>query len=198
MAKIFFDRSHAIPNEESRILEVEKMIGARLPEDYRNFLLHNNGAEPGVEGYEDKPVFVRVQWPEGEPAKACGDVHNLDAPELLLENWVDWSILQTSDLRWRITNDEGSVPTDTIVIWRDPGSNFFLLGIRKHNYGKVYFQARAYLRFDANDNVTYDGIAFVANSFTEFIQMVEPDPDDYEAWVEADRPHLPLESNQSQ
>jgi hypothetical protein len=43
MVKILFDQTYAIPNEESRILEVEKMIGARLPDDYRIYLLKNNG-----------------------------------------------------------------------------------------------------------------------------------------------------------
>ncbi|MCU7816549.1 MAG: SMI1/KNR4 family protein, partial [Candidatus Thiodiazotropha sp. (ex Rostrolucina anterorostrata)] len=174
---------------------VKKMIGARLPDDYRAYLLNNNGQWPYLEGYEEKSVFVRLQWPEGEPAAEGGEITYLHDPQVLAE---DRDEQETFDIRWEIENDEDSVPTDTLVIWRDPFSNFFLLGIRKHNYGKVYFQARAYLRFDANNNVTHDAIAFVANSFTEFIQMVESDPDDYEAWKAAGRPHLPLESNQSQ
>ncbi|MCU7850506.1 MAG: SMI1/KNR4 family protein [Candidatus Thiodiazotropha sp. (ex Lucinoma kastoroae)] len=195
MAKIFFDRTYAIPNEKSWVIEVEKMIGARLPEDYRAYLLQNNGAEPRIEGYEERMIFVRLQWPEGEPAKAGGEIADLAEPQVLAE---DRDEQETSDIRWQIEHDEDSVPTDTLVIWRDSGSNFFLLGIRKHNYGKVFYQARSYLRFDANDKVTHDAIAFVANSFTAFIQMIEPDPDDLEAWRAAGRPHLPLESNQSQ
>jgi hypothetical protein len=194
MSTIIFDKSRAVPNKKSRIVEVEKMIGAQLPDDYRTYLLQNNGARPRVGGHEEKSVFVRVQWPDGEPAKSCGNVHVLHEPGLLLENWEHWSIQMANDLRWIITNVEG-IPKDTLAIWDDPGSNLFLLGIRKHNYGQVFYQAREYIRFDANGNVTHDGIAFVANSFTEFIQMVEPDPDDYEAWVAAGKPHLPLESD---
>ncbi len=194
MANIFFDRNYAIPNEENRILEVEKMISARLPTDYRIYLQKNNGARPYVKGYEKRGVFVRLQWPDNEPAKACGELADLNEPGLLLENWEDWSIQMANDLRWIIVNVEG-IPRDTLAIWIDSGSNPFLLGIRRHNYGKVFYQARAYLRFDANDNVTHDGIAFVANSFTEFIQMIEPDPDDLEAWRAEGMPHLPLESD---
>ncbi|MCU7850509.1 MAG: SMI1/KNR4 family protein [Candidatus Thiodiazotropha sp. (ex Lucinoma kastoroae)] len=192
MAKILFDRTYAIPNEESRIVEVEKMIGARLPEDYRTYLKVNNGAEPQIEGYEKKPVFVRLQWPEGEPAKAGGDEAYLHDPQVLAEDRDEQEI---GDIRWQIEHDEDSVPTDTMVIWCDPGLNFFLLGIRKHNYGKVFFQARSYLRFDENNQVTHDAIAFVANSFTAFIHMIEPEPEDWEAWEAAGRPHLPLESD---
>ncbi|MCU7817264.1 MAG: SMI1/KNR4 family protein [Candidatus Thiodiazotropha sp. (ex Rostrolucina anterorostrata)] len=200
MAKILFKQTSLVPKEkshiiESRIIEVEKMIDARLPDDYRNYLLQNNGAKPRVEGYEKKPVFVRLQWPEGEPAKAGGDEADLHDPQILLEKWKEWSDHDVLDIRWQIEHDEDSVPTDTMVIWCDSGSNFFLLGIRKHNYGKVFYQARSYLRFDANDKVTHDAIAFVANSFTAFIQMIEPAPDDLEAWEAAGRPHLPLESD---
>jgi hypothetical protein len=194
MANIVYDRTYEIPNEKSRIIEVEKMIGIRLPDDYRTYLLQNNGVQPCIEGYEKKPVFVRVLWPEDEPAKAFGDEQILAEPQILAE---DKDEQETLDIRWQIENDEGSVPTDTIVIWRDPGGNFFLLGIRKHNYGKVYFQARAYLQFDPNGNVTHDAIAFVANSFTEFIQMVEPEPDDWDAWEAAGKPHLPLKSDKN-
>jgi hypothetical protein len=192
MAKIFFDRTHAIPNKESRIIEVEKIIGTQLPKDYRAYLKANNGAVPRIEGYEERMVLVRLQWPVDEPAKAVGEIADLHDPQILAE---DRDEQETFDIRWQIENDEGSVPTDTIVIWRDSGGDFFLLGIRKHNYGKVFFQARDYLRFDENDTVTNDAIAFVANSFTELIQMIEPEPDDWDAWEAAGMPHLPLESD---
>jgi hypothetical protein len=191
MSKILIDRNYVIPNEESRIREVEKMIQAKLPDDYRTYLLNNNGGRPFVEGYNERGVFVRLQWPEGEPARACGELADLNEPGLLLENWEDWSIQMANDLRWIITNVEG-IPQDTLAIWTDSGANPFLLGIHKHNYGKVFYQARAYGRFDNNDNATHDGIAFVSNSFTEFIQMIEPDPDDIEEWRAAGMPHLPL------
>ncbi|MGD9170260.1 MAG: SMI1/KNR4 family protein [Candidatus Thiodiazotropha sp.] len=195
MTKILFDRTYVIPNEENRILEVEKMIGARLPDDYRAYLKESNGAEPRIGGYEEKPVFVRLHWPEGEPANAVGEYADLAEPQILIDKWKDQNDQDVYDIRWWIVNGDDSIPTDFIVIWRDSGSNFFLLGIRKHNYGKVFYQARGYLRFDENDTVTHDAIAFVANSFTEFIQMIEPEPDDWDAWEAAGMPHLPLESD---
>ena len=73
MTRVLLDTSKLIPNEESRVRELEKMVGARLPEDYRHYLLHANNARPYIEGYDGYYLLVRVRWPEGSPASEEDD-----------------------------------------------------------------------------------------------------------------------------
>lgn len=195
MVNIFIDKSKVVPNDERRIAEVEKMIGARLPEDYRQFLFVANGVRPRVLGYEDRPVFVRVRWPIDAPGRVTGGEQMLHDPGRLLENWQDWSLQRASDLRWTLNNVE-RLPKDFIAIWDDPGGNFFLLGIRKQNYGKVFFQDNDFCSLDADGKAIEDSLAFVANSFTDFIQMIEPEPDDWDLWEAAGKPRLPLSTEE--
>lgn len=198
MTRVLLDTSKLIPNEESRVRELEKMVGARLPEDYRHYLLHANNARPYIEGYDGYYLLVRVRWPEGSPASEENDTQLINVPEILVENWRDPSPEATRDIRRTLTNAV-FWPKDNhwIPIWNDPGGNYFLLGVRKHNYGKVFYLDRGYIEFDSDGNyVNDDPIAFVANSFTEFIQMIEQAPDDWDLWEAAGKPRLPLSTEE--
>ncbi len=191
MPKIVLDTKQAIPNDESRIAEVEKTIGARLPEDYRQYLLMANGVQPYISGYEDCYIFVRVTWSDNAPGKVTGDEQLLNSPGCLLEDWPNKNSGYTNDLRWTLANVE-KLPKDFIAIWDDPGASLFLLGIRKHNFGKVFYQEKGFFQLQSNGNAVEESLAFVANTFTEFLQMLEPAPDDWDLWEAAGKPKLPL------
>jgi len=193
MTTVLLDSSKLIPNEESRVRELEKMIGTRLPDDYRHYLLHANNARPYIEDHDGYYLLVRLLWPDGSLV-GKDDTALINVPGILVENWQD----DSSDIRWTLTNAV-FWPKDNhwIPIWNDPGGNYFLLGVRKHNYGKVFYLDRGYIRFDSNGNyVNDDPIAFVANSFTEFIQMIEQAPDDWDLWEAAGKPRLPLSTEE--
>ncbi len=191
MSKIVLDTKQAIPNDESRIAEVEKTIGVRLPEDYRQYLLMANGVQPYISGYEDCDVFVRIIWPDNAPGKVTGEEKLLADPGRLLENWPSENSGYTNDLRYILANIE-RVPKDFIAIWDNPGRSLFLLGIRKHNFGKVFFQDLDLWKLQSNGNAVEESLAFVANTFTEFLQILEPAPDDWDLWEAAGKPKLPL------
>jgi hypothetical protein len=84
------------------------------------------------------------------------------------------------DLEYCLKAFRGRIPSDTIAIGRDPGGSVFLLRISAARKGEVLFWRRGYENTERPGGE--ENVGFVASSFTGFLEAVEPEPDDWEAW----------------
>lgn len=148
---------------EENIVVLESAIGARLPEDYRKFLLAVNG------GYIDEGLWYDGINPEGRRIEGgveaiCG-LRN-DSRLSLEENRADYQ-----------TEDDMRIPRDVLGIMHDPFGNVICLGVQPPQVGKVYYWNHDNEFHDED----YDGTAntaknlcLLANSFTDFIGILGP------------------------
>jgi hypothetical protein len=67
-----------------------------------------------------------------------------------------------------------ALPADLLPIAFDAGSNQVLLGISGMRKGKVYYWAMDFAPVEDLPEPTYDNIAFVADSFTDFLKKLRP------------------------
>ena len=102
---------------EIEIIALEEKIGAEIPDEYRGFLLSNNGGRPepdGVEvpGYDE--TDVQILFGLGRSIRS---------------SCIDWNM---ESLRTRL-------PELAIPIASDSGGNVFCLSIKKGSQGSVFY-----------------------------------------------------------
>jgi hypothetical protein len=146
------------PTTPEQIRAAEQVIGVRLPEEYRQYLLSHLGGHPAPDNF-------RVQW-SGQDWAEGNEINSvawmLSPYDGKDENLVDY-----------YKTHVGRVPDDTIPIARDPGSNLILLGVSGPNKGKVFFWQRDYeVDPGSGDVPDYSNVGHVADSFDEFINSL--------------------------
>jgi hypothetical protein len=195
MNQINYRTERIIPTTEQRIKIFEELIGSPLPQDYRTYLELYPGADPYIEGQNADGYFVRIKW-NNKYSDALEDYALLESPYMLIDDPNDEENMRRwNDLRYAYRVFKERIPEDTIIIWDSGGADRFLLGIKNSNKGKIYFWSWNNEEYNEGAPATYGNIAFVANCFSDFIQLIEPEPDDWDAWEAAGKPHLPLESD---
>lgn len=129
-------------------LEVfERKCGCQLPDDYRSFLLLNNGGFPSPDC---------VQFEEGGK-KTAADVFCFLA--------IDDNRPGVS-LEWHYETYSGRLPKSTLPIARDSSGNLWLLNLGTENTGSIYFWDHgSYDTFDETDLANWP---LVARNFREF------------------------------
>lgn len=105
---------------QSTIEAFEASIGVGIPEDFRKFLLMNNGGEPvkaefSIEGWGETLVHVFYGLDTGYKAY---------------------------DIDWSRSNFEDVLPKEVIPIACDPGGYLICLGLEGNARGKLYFWDR--------------------------------------------------------
>jgi hypothetical protein len=136
-----------------RLFEFEQKYRMRLPEDYRSFLLENNGGSPSPEIID----FIQHGDKQSDIVNNLYGIHNG-------EYWAS--------LDWHIKMLEDRVPAGFLPIGDDPGGNFYLIGVAGEHSGKVYFwdhENEAQLHDTEPD---LENMSFIANSFTEFLNKL--------------------------
>ena len=166
---------------ESDLGIFEAKIGVQLPHQLRSFYLHWNGGLPyPIETPEYKSVWIRLHWNGNQEAAIVGPATSLSALfKINAEPAVDFLNM------WNIVKP--SLPQDVLCFAPDPGGSLFLIGIKDYNLGKIFFWESSYqANIGEGETPNYDNIAFVANSFTEFLLALREEPDDGESledWV---------------
>jgi len=169
------------PVSEGELTVLEALIGYKLPSQLRSFYLHWNGGLPyPTDIPEDKSVWIRLLWSKGAEAARVGTATSFEGLFRINANpSVDF--LRT----WNDYKD--SLPQDVLCFASDPGSSLFLIGIKDYNLGKIFFWESSYqANIGEGETPNYDNIAFVANSFTEFLLALREEPDKGESledWV---------------
>jgi cell wall assembly regulator SMI1 len=135
----------------AEIIEVESEIGLVLPEDYRNFLMLHNGGNP------DPSLFPLT----GDPLNPYGILRRLYCicpgdPLNLIDNYF-------------LTKDR--LPNGILPIGEDSFGNLICIGLLQNNFGKIFFWDH-----EEEINQINKNIYFVANSFTELLNMLVREP----------------------
>lgn len=136
------------PTTNADLDEVERVIGARLPQPYREFLRAHNGGQPSPEAFPFK------SGKDGSHLNVFFAVNDPEPMYDLARGYAGWS---------------RQVPHDLLVIAFDAGGSLVTLGIKGERAGKVYFWALE----DAPqppDPASYENVWLVADSFDEFVE----------------------------
>jgi hypothetical protein len=148
---------------EYDVLRFEQAVGCRLPEDYREFLLIFNGGQTSL----DQVVFPIDD--SGNDTTILNSFCKLNSPQGNLEKTHD-----------RLKNDD-EFPRDLLVIGYDDGGSRVCLVIHGDRRGEIWFNDRLDPHEPKRRLAWYDrkrDFKKLANSFTEFIQMLRPYDED--------------------
>ncbi len=169
------------PLSESDIKTFEAKIGICLPSQLRHYYSHWNGGLPCPADIPDnKSAWIRLIWAKGVeaaqvgPATCFSGLHEINSsPSVDFLNM--WNIFKPS------------LPQDVLCFGPDPGGSQFLIGIKDYNLGKIFFWESSYqANIGEGETPNYENIAFVANSFTEFLLALREEPNHgelLEDWV---------------
>ena len=136
------------PITEAQLIEFEQYVDAKLPEDYRRFLLDCNGGYPD-RAYsfipeENAPIIVDYFYGIGD---------------------------SVNDMKRVYDDYEGVLPNGFISIGDDPGGDEFILGLSESEHeGQVFFWLHDQPHDEEMEN-TY----FISNSFNEFFDDLKED-----------------------
>jgi hypothetical protein len=133
------------PLDEVTLARFEKAIGARLPEDYREFLRRYNGGQP------EPGTFTFVE--RGHETESTVQFFLVVGPH------EHHGIQRTL----RHLRAEG-FPADLLPIAEDPGGNFVCMALGGSDRGSLYFWNH---EAPPEDNLK---MPLVAPSFTEFLR----------------------------
>jgi hypothetical protein len=159
MVKIEGSRRFGALTEE-RLAEFEHQMSARMPDDYRSFLLQHNGGKPNP----DTVDFVL----EGEPTSSdlqylCG-IHRG-------EYWAS--------LTGHVKMFSARIPAGFLPIGYDSGGNQYVLGLEAPHRGRVYFWDHE-MEADEGEVPTMENMSLVAESFSSFLEGLREYDDDEE------------------
>jgi cell wall assembly regulator SMI1 len=149
---------------EKNISEFEKQFNIKLPDDYRAFMLKNNGGTPEEDWAFD---FVDITT----NTKTDSDIQNFFVI-------YDEETYKDDDLRksYRILRENGEVPVGILPIADDPGGNLICLSVSDKNYGEVFF-----CDHELEDPDTgYLVMSVIAESFSKFIDNCYSCPIEYD------------------
>jgi hypothetical protein len=135
-----------------RLATLESEWDCHLPDDYRAFLLANNGGEPDRWDY-GIPFLER-----GEPSEA-----GLQVVFGIQEPWES-----PANILWVLEAYAGRLPDGFLPIARDPGGNLLVLRVRGEPVGQVWFwDHEGEHRVSGEEPLA--NMSWVASSFTEFV-----------------------------
>lgn len=160
-----FDRSGP-PITERDVERVERLVGCRLPEDYRTFLLKYNGGTPRPSGFQVVKERLGTQEVRVE------GFYRITEDDFNLELAIKFS------RRPRQADDDYEFPADAIRIGSSEGADI-LLFVRGLRAGQVWLKDHA-----EDHGNPMEGMSFLASSFDEFLKKLVPDEFDEPPFVE--------------
>lgn len=126
------------------LIEFEKTNSLKLPEDYKRFILEQNGGEPKNKHHRKTDYVVSriLGWYEGEYYESIFEY---------------------------IDTYQNRIPLGTFPIASDPFGNLFIMSLSEDSYGKIFFWDHEG-ELEYYDGHYIDNCYDVSDSFTEFIQ----------------------------
>lgn len=135
--------------DERRLWNFEKRIGARLPEDYRGFLMEHNGGKPVPSDFS----ISTEQWTSLHHVLGLHDGHSYLSLEGDYEDYLS------------------RMPASIIPIADDSFGNAICIGISGTEAGKVYFWDHE-LEGAEDEQPYFGNITLIADSFTKFLESL--------------------------
>jgi hypothetical protein len=139
------------PTDEVRVVALEARLGARLPDEYRRFLLEFNGGRPS-------PACFKFALRTGPYTDSLVDnfLSANTTDEMSIDNVLGWLM--------------GRKPPALLPIATDPGANYVMLGIHGDVRGKVYFWDHDN---EPQDEQDWSNIDLITDSFDAFMSGLE-------------------------
>ena len=145
---------------EESLQAVEQKYACRLPDDYRQFLLENNGGFPSP----DCVVFTESGH------ETASDVFCF----LAVGDERAWASME-----WHSETYADRLPKSTLPIARDSCGNLWLLSVGGENAGSVFFWDHgSYDTFDHTDSANWPRVAASFQKFRNKLDMFYGDPED--------------------
>ena len=136
---------------EGQIAALEKQLGCRLPDEYRNFLLTRNGGQPN-------PPYVQI------PGTHIDNVGVSDIFGLF------GTAKEYPSIFGAIQIHEPVLPKGYLPIAR--GSDLFTLSLRKKDFGCIHFWDHETDQVDDDDRFLESASHLLAGSFDEFLTRI--------------------------
>ncbi|OAI54635.1 hypothetical protein AYO47_09910, partial [Planctomyces sp. SCGC AG-212-M04] len=137
---------------ESQVASLEKRLGCRLPEEYREFLLTRNGGRPN-------PPYVQIPGVPGIDNVGVGVIAGLFG-----------TADTTNSIAWGIEHLGQSLPAGHLPVAWD--SDLFTLSLRKKDFGCVHFWFHETDEVDDDDRYLESASHLLAGSFDEFLTRI--------------------------
>jgi len=140
------------PLSEATISKFEKLLNVKLPQDYIEFMLENNGGMPTEEWIFD---FI-----------GANNISNRSVIQNFMVIYIE-ATNEIDDLKnsYKLLVDEGFAPPSALPIADDPSGNIIFLVVSEKDYGKVNFGDH-----ELEDPETgYLVMSPIADSFADFI-----------------------------
>ncbi len=166
-----------IPCSLDELKEVEELLEADLPDDYKDFVLHYGWS------YFSPPAVVKtIEMPPKGYAKPNDD---------FVDTGTFYGGLDVDDDRSLLMNLKTLplyevFPSQMLAISYDIGSNQFLLGLAGEHRNKIYFwffdgyTEPSYYESEGlpvPENWQFDNMCLIANSFTDMLSRVRVAPE---------------------
>lgn len=149
------------PVLEEEIVDLERMISAQLPFDFKQFLKAHNG------GYVQRNISFPIHDNQHGDMGLLREFYYLKPKR---------SYRDLGDIRNKISVFKDRMPQHLVPFACDPGGNQLCLSVREKDYGTIYFWAHEEEEdYEEDDGTadTYSGIYFVASSFTDFLAQLK-------------------------
>jgi hypothetical protein len=135
---------------DSELLKFERLVGSKLPEDYRSFLLSHNGGRPKPEAFS---------FPTKHGAR----------DNSVVEYFFGLHLGRIGSLEKKRAMYKDRIPEGFIPIAIDPFGNLILMGTRDENHGNIFFWDHEM----ESDLPSLKNVSFVTDSFADFISRLE-------------------------
>jgi hypothetical protein len=149
-------RTSCGPTKMQDVESFERVLGSRLPDEYRNFLLAKNG------GWPDSDLMFPIS---DAPFDEHGILNCLFG--LFDEN-------EMYDLREEFETYLGRIPANLVPIGEDPGGNLICLATSGVDRGMIYYWDHE----QESEEAGYENVYLVSTGFTAFLDGLENFPDD--------------------
>jgi hypothetical protein len=135
-------------NDEGSILEIEELLGTRLPADYASCVKQNN---------------------RGYPASKC--FRTARGEERVFSNLLNYNKASRTNIfvMYDLFISDNEKHSELFPFARDPFGNYICFDMRTDPWAVVFWN---------HEVGADDAVDAVADSFTEFLDMLYPDEDD--------------------
>ncbi len=143
------------PLLEEKLAMVEQMLGVKFPQDYRNFMLKNNGGRTDPDGFD-------IVWQANQEIAEDWRTSTLSWFFSIWDNRAE-NLIRINTVTFR-----GRIPMGTVAIGRDAGGNLILLVVDGPLAGRILFWVKDH-EVEEGQVPGFDNVGFLANSFDEFL-----------------------------
>ena len=174
MSKFTFIQNYEkyLPTEQE-FTDIEKLVGVKLPEDYKAHVLQYNNID-NKEDILDYNIYFDDSY-----LSDCYGSPMISSYHCWYRLYSNVETAKYCNLKYRVhyycDKKFPQIPIGTMPIATGTGGDVVIMGIDEKNYGKIFYWLHEHdMSEDLEQGVSpsWDNIGFVANSFTELLEVM--------------------------